>query len=342
MRGRVKFRPHVGDMSAESNSLLSFEGEAVISLVAPRPGRNLGRIQIAVLTSDCKVRFGQKQFSRPLRRKQETTLAAFRIRNNRRPSRRYIAKSSARFRYARPLWPIFTPLAALHLGGANRIRRHPICAGIQDCPEVDCWQELTRRDTSCYSAPLLAKKPDPKGAVHSISARVRGNRPPAGPAGTLLLDIASAPHGAGARPLEDFDAQLGAHATIVCASISNENPPKSNIDRQNVISNRVAISTGESDVMIEIGWEQRIYPAAKIAIVVDALAAEGVPAPTRCEDLAFAERIAFAGDPGLREPGHRMLSKCPPAVARSALRLPDRPEDAVSSMECTGSPSSAA
>ena len=28
--------------------------------------------------------------------------------------------------------------------------------------------------------------------------------------------------------------------------------------------------------MIEIGWEQRIYPAAKIAIVVDALAAEGV------------------------------------------------------------------
>ncbi len=29
--------------------------------------------------------------------------------------------------------------------------------------------------------------------------------------------------------------------------------------------------------MIEIGWEQTIYPAAKIAIVVDALAAEGVP-----------------------------------------------------------------
>ncbi len=29
--------------------------------------------------------------------------------------------------------------------------------------------------------------------------------------------------------------------------------------------------------MIDIGWEQRIYPAAKIAIVVDALAAEGVP-----------------------------------------------------------------
>ena len=29
--------------------------------------------------------------------------------------------------------------------------------------------------------------------------------------------------------------------------------------------------------MIEIGWEQRIYPAAKIAIVVEALAAEGVP-----------------------------------------------------------------
>ena len=29
--------------------------------------------------------------------------------------------------------------------------------------------------------------------------------------------------------------------------------------------------------MIEIGWEQRIYPAAKIAIVVDALADEGVP-----------------------------------------------------------------
>src|SRR5271165_7636960 len=76
-------------------------------------------------------------------------------------------------------------LAALHLGGANRIRHHPICAGIQDCPEVECWQELTRRDTPCYSAPLLAKKPDPipdpKGAVHSTSARVRGNRPPAGP-----------------------------------------------------------------------------------------------------------------------------------------------------------------
>lgn len=29
--------------------------------------------------------------------------------------------------------------------------------------------------------------------------------------------------------------------------------------------------------MIQIGWEQTIYPAAKIAIVVDALAAEGVP-----------------------------------------------------------------
>ena len=44
-------------------------------------------------------------------------------------------------------------------------------------------------------------------------------------AGTLLLDIASAPHWAGARPVEDFDAPLGAHAAIVCASISNENPP---------------------------------------------------------------------------------------------------------------------
>ena len=31
--------------------------------------------------------------------------------------------------------------------------------------------------------------------------------------------------------------------------------------------------------MIEIGWEQKIYPAAKIAIVVDALAAEGVHVP---------------------------------------------------------------
>ena len=46
-------------MSAESNSLLSFEGQAAISLVAPRPGRNLGRIQIAILTPDSKVRFVQ-------------------------------------------------------------------------------------------------------------------------------------------------------------------------------------------------------------------------------------------------------------------------------------------
>ena len=48
-------------------------------------------------------------------------------------------------------------------------------------PRGECWRELTRRDTPCYSAPLLAKKPDPKGAVHSTSARVRGKRPPAGP-----------------------------------------------------------------------------------------------------------------------------------------------------------------
>ena len=55
--------------------------------------------------------------------------------------------------------------------------------------------------------------------------------------------------------------------------------------------------------MVEIGWEQRIYPAAKIAIVVDALAAEGVPesrqltpsAPRRSNTAAFNLASLFRG-----------------------------------------------
>ena len=43
--------------------------------------------------------------------------------------------------------------------------------------------------------------------------------------------------------------------------------------------------------MIEIGWEQEIYPAAKIAIVVDALAAEGVPAADALRGVQFRRTI---------------------------------------------------
>jgi hypothetical protein len=43
--------------------------------------------------------------------------------------------------------------------------------------------------------------------------------------------------------------------------------------------------------MIEIGWGQKIYPAAKIAIVVDALAAEGVPVADALRRTHFRRAI---------------------------------------------------
>ena len=85
---------------------------------------------------------------------------------------------------------------------------------------------LTRRDTPCYSASLLAKKPDLKRA-RSVRQRREFEEMAHQPAqaGTLVLDIASARDGAGARPIHDFGAQLGARTAIVWASISNEDAP---------------------------------------------------------------------------------------------------------------------
>ena len=70
--------------------------------------------------------------------------------------------------------------------------------------------------------------------------------------------------------------------------------------------------------MIEMGWEQKIYPAAKIAIVVDALADKGVP-------VADALRRTSLSPSDLRSPTTQVsvnqvvefyLKRCP-ALARS-------------------------
>jgi hypothetical protein len=50
----------------------------------------------------------------------------------------------------------------------------------------ECWQDITGRDTSRYSACFLVKKTDSNGAVHSTAARVRGNGPPTGPGRNAL------------------------------------------------------------------------------------------------------------------------------------------------------------
>jgi len=85
-----------------------------------------------------------------------------------------------------------------------------------------------------------------------------------------------------------------------------------------VVSNHVAISTGESDVMIEIGWEQRIYPAAKIAIVVDALAAEGVP-------VADALRRTSLSPSDLQSPTTQVSVNQVIETYRNAVRLAHAP-----------------
>jgi AraC-like DNA-binding protein len=70
--------------------------------------------------------------------------------------------------------------------------------------------------------------------------------------------------------------------------------------------------------MIEIGWEQRIYPAAKIAIVVDALAAEGVP-------VADALRKTSLSPSDLRSPTTLVSVNQVIESYRNAIRLSRAP-----------------
>ena len=70
--------------------------------------------------------------------------------------------------------------------------------------------------------------------------------------------------------------------------------------------------------MIEIGWEQRIYPAAKIAIVVDALAAEGVP-------VADALRRTSLSPSELRSPTTQVSVNQVIETYRNAIRLSHAP-----------------
>jgi len=70
--------------------------------------------------------------------------------------------------------------------------------------------------------------------------------------------------------------------------------------------------------MIEIGWEQRIYPAAKIAIIVDALAAEGVP-------LADALQRTFLSPSELRSPTTQVSVNQVIESYRNAIRLSHAP-----------------
>lgn len=70
--------------------------------------------------------------------------------------------------------------------------------------------------------------------------------------------------------------------------------------------------------MIEIGWEQRIYPAAKIAIVVDALAAEGVP-------VADALRKTSLSPSELRSPATLVSVNQVIESYRNAIRLSRAP-----------------
>jgi len=70
--------------------------------------------------------------------------------------------------------------------------------------------------------------------------------------------------------------------------------------------------------MIEIGWGQKIYPAAKIAIVVDALAAEGVP-------VADALRRTSLSPSDLRSPTTQVSVNQVIESYRNAVRLSRNP-----------------
>ena len=70
--------------------------------------------------------------------------------------------------------------------------------------------------------------------------------------------------------------------------------------------------------MVEIGWEQRIYPAAKIAIVVDSLAAEGVP-------VAEALRRTSLSPSDLRSPATQVSVNQVIESYRNAVRLSRAP-----------------
>jgi Arabinose-binding domain of AraC transcription regulator, N-term len=70
--------------------------------------------------------------------------------------------------------------------------------------------------------------------------------------------------------------------------------------------------------MIEIGWGQKIYPAAKIAIVVDALAAEGVP-------VADALRRTSLSPSDLRSPTTQVSVNQVIESYRNAIRFSRNP-----------------
>ena len=76
--------------------------------------------------------------------------------------------------------------------------------------------------------------------------------------------------------------------------------------------------------MIEIGWEEKVYPAAKIAVVVDGLAAEGV------SSVAALQGVGLSPDE-LRSPA-TLVSVTQVVVAyRNALRLSRDPDFAFQS-----------
>jgi len=66
--------------------------------------------------------------------------------------------------------------------------------------------------------------------------------------------------------------------------------------------------------MIDIGWEERVYPAAKIAVIVDGLAAEGV------SSLAALHSVGLSLDE-LRSPSALVSVTQVVAAYRNALRL---------------------
>src|ERR1700751_3929190 len=74
--------------------------------------------------------------------------------------------------------------------------------------------------------------------------------------------------------------------------------------------------------MIDMGWEQRIYPAAKIAIVVDALAPEGVP-------IADALRRTSLSTSDLRSPTTQVSVNQVIESYRNAIQLSRAPHFAI-------------
>ena len=220
-------------------------------------------------------------------------------------------------------------LASLHLGGVNRIRHHLICAGVQNCQDVSVGKDLIRRDTPCYSASLLAKKPDSKGAVHSTAARVRGNGPPARPRpGRSYWTSHRRPIGLALDPLTTLTLGWARMRRSFAHRSQTKMRLTSTIDRQNSCRQSCRnIDGGErrhdrdrmgtKDLSGRENCDRRGRPRGR-----------GRPGRRRAaKNFAFAERLAITYDPGLGKPGHRILSKRCPAFSRAALCLRDGVEN---------------